>query len=232
MSIDEKVLENKLGMEAIAFWDECPRPFSWLTSTGKIRKQTRLWTTKDGARIRICDMDDGHLANTIVFLERVANITFMKEYAAASIMASFVQGEMAEVDLDNFLTSIDEGYIYWDDYLPNIYYNLTMEKERRKGMEKTFFIAGVQHHPGMREVIKDLKVGTVLDLVPDPENKYDPNAVRIEYEENMLGYVPMKISAEVSGLMEVEELYCAIEKIDPSASPWEQCEVTVQVKEE
>lgn len=99
-------------------------------------------------------------------------------------------------------------------------------------MNKTFFIAGVQHHPGMKAVIKDLMVGKVLDLIPDAENKYDPNAIRIEHEGNMLGYVPMKISAEISGIMEVSELYCAIVELDPSAPPWEQCKVTVQVKEE
>ncbi len=99
-------------------------------------------------------------------------------------------------------------------------------------MKKTFFIAGVQHHPGMKEAIKNLKIGTVLDLIPDPENKFDPNAVRIEHIENMLGYVPMKISAEVSGIMEIEELSCTIIELNPTAKPWEQCKVTVGIKGE
>ena len=99
-------------------------------------------------------------------------------------------------------------------------------------MNKTFFIAGVQHHPGMKEVIKDLEVGNVLDLVPDPENKFDPNAVRIEYKGNMLGFVPKKFSSEVVGILDVAKVECLIQTLDPTAKPWEQCLVTVSVVEE
>ena len=99
-------------------------------------------------------------------------------------------------------------------------------------MKKTFFIAGVQHHPGMKEVIKDLEVGNTLDLVKDPENKFDPNAVRIEHEGNMLGFVPMKFSSEVVGILDVAEVECMIQVLNPTAKPWEQCLVTVSVVEE
>ena len=99
-------------------------------------------------------------------------------------------------------------------------------------MEKAFYIAGVQFRPGMKEVGKSLEEGMRLDLVPDLENKFDPNAVAINYGETMLGYVPMKFSSEVASLMEVDELECTIIVLDLSAKPWEQCKVIVKTKEE
>jgi len=36
----------------------------------KIRKQTKIWVTRDGRKIRICDMSDGHLKNTIKMFYR------------------------------------------------------------------------------------------------------------------------------------------------------------------
>ena len=93
--------------------------------------------------------------------------------------------------------------------------------------EKKFFIAGVQHHE-LHEVIGDLAKGDELDLICEPDNKFDPNAVRIELDDTMLGYVPKKFSAEVNAALEIgRDLECIITKLDPSAKPWEQCEVTI-----
>lgn len=95
---------------------------------------------------------------------------------------------------------------------------------------KTFFIAGVQHHQ-LRDVIDDLSEGDFLDLVPEPTNKFDPNAVRIEHEGTMCGYVPRKFSSEVMAAIDLASedapIICQISAIDPDAKTWEMCEVTV-----
>lgn len=94
--------------------------------------------------------------------------------------------------------------------------------------EKKFFIAGVQHHE-MHTIIKELEVGDILELVPEYDNKYDPNAVKIIYGETMLGYVPRKFSAEISAAFEVgAELDCTIVTLNPDGKPWEWCEVVIQ----
>ena len=80
----------------------------------------------------------------------------------------------------------------------------------------------------LQKVIEDLKEDDELDLICEPDNKFDPNAIRIEFEDTMLGYVPKKFSAEVSAALEVgHDLECKITKLTPSAKPWEQCEVTI-----
>jgi len=97
-------------------------------------------------------------------------------------------------------------------------------------IERTFFIAGVKFHD-LGKVIKDLFEGVGLTLVAEPKNKFDPNAIRIEHEGTMLGYVPKKFSAEISAALEVDSIECKITKLSPSAKPWEQCEVSVRSQE-
>jgi hypothetical protein len=94
--------------------------------------------------------------------------------------------------------------------------------------ERKFYIAGVQHHL-LSTVISKLSEGDELDLVPEPTNKFDPNAVKIEYKGVMCGYIPKKFSAEIAGMLGIDtDLVCEITKLDPSAKPWKQCEVIIK----
>lgn len=94
-------------------------------------------------------------------------------------------------------------------------------------MEKKFFIAGVQHREGYQQVMSHLMEGADLDLVPEPANKFDPNAIRIMHEDKMLGYVPKKFNSEILAALSVGDVGCTITKLDASAKPWEMCEVEV-----
>jgi hypothetical protein len=115
-----------------------------------------------------------------------------------------------------------------------------LEDKKTKGgksMNRTFYIAGVQFRPkeDINKNMKCIEVGDILELIPEPENKFDPNAVKICYEdlENPdiihLGYVPKKFSAEVAALLEADiYLECIVEEINPAAKPWEVCKVIIR----
>ena len=71
-----------------------------------------------------------------------------------------------------------------------------------------FYIAGIQHRKEVYEEFADqIEVETQLTLDPEPENPYDPNAVRILFgpviSNNHIGYVPMKneMSVRVSSCL-------------------------------
>jgi len=87
-----------------------------------MRKVTKLWKTKDGKRIRICDMEDSHLLNAIKCLERMVVIEKLE-----TPFPSF-NGEMAqyysEQAYDQILNSPPE-------YFFPIYEDLLNERERR-----------------------------------------------------------------------------------------------------
>ena len=99
-------------------------------------------------------------------------------------------------------------------------------------MEKSFYVAGVQHHQ-WRSVIDEMEEGHQLMLVPEPSNKFDPNAVRIVYNKVMIGYVPKKFSAEIASMIDIGEDYvCKVEKLNKQAKPWEMIKVVVKGIEE
>jgi|WetSurMetagenome_2_1015567.scaffolds.fasta_scaffold94286_3 hypothetical protein len=106
-------------------------------------------------------------------------------------------------------------------------------------MSRKFYLAGVQFRPTTAiAAIQNLQEGDELILDPEPDNKYDPNAIRVMVDSEVgdeatrehLGYVPKKFSAEIAAMIEVDGLdtvQCIVTKVDPDAKKWEMCEVEV-----
>ena len=94
---------------------------------------------------------------------------------------------------------------------------------------KLFFIAGVQFRTqAEQKTLASLTEGEVLTLVPEPDNQYDSNAVKIMKGDAHLGYVPRRFSSEVSAALEVgATLTCAVITINPGAKSYERCEVEI-----
>lgn len=96
-----------------------------------------------------------------------------------------------------------------------------------------FFIAGFQHWDGAL-VLGELKPGMSVDLVAEPENPYDPEAIKLVYQGVRLGYVP----ASQNSLLSIMAFYghadifeARILQVTPDADPWEQVRIGVFVKD-
>ena len=72
-----------------------------------MRKQTKVWTTRDGRKIRICDMTDEHLLNTIRLLRRAKEKVVSEGYKTLC----FLRGEQAVFDLECELYQLEVGDI-------------------------------------------------------------------------------------------------------------------------
>lgn len=104
-------------------------------------------------------------------------------------------------------------------------------------MKRQFFIAGVQFRPKneIASAVKEMKVGDMLTLSPESTNKFDPNAVKIEFiletgGEVFLGYVPKKYSSEVSAMLGLEApIVCTVDEVNPAGKTYEMIKVTIQI---
>lgn len=90
-------------------------------------------------------------------------------------------------------------------------------------------VAGFQYHQG--EVVWPmLAVGTSLTLVREPENQYDPRAVRVDWQGHKLGYVPRIDNAAVSHLLDSDQVVAAtIVSLKDSTNPWDRIEFAVHL---
>ena len=86
---------------------------------------TKKWTTKEGKKIRIKDIEDKHLLNVICFLRRKAEFIHSGELLAC--MSINFQGEQAQYEQDRFISNSS-----WEDYIPEIYEDMIKEAKKRK----------------------------------------------------------------------------------------------------
>lgn len=94
------------------------------SAAASFRPCKKLWTTRDGTKIRICDMGDSHIINTIHMLQRNHTRLVCEAYRAYVGL----QGEMAIDSLDREIAHMEtEG----PDATQPLYTELCVEADRR-----------------------------------------------------------------------------------------------------
>lgn len=107
-----------------------------------------IWTTKDGKKIKISEIQDDHLINSIRLLRRVVRrMRFGHELSGFS-MLNFVNGEMAELAIEQSLEQ--EAAMNDEEWLNyhTVYEELIEEAKRR---DILIFI-GVEFFKRMEEI--------------------------------------------------------------------------------
>ena len=108
--------------------------------------------------------------------------------------------------------------------------------------KKKFFmechLAGRMYHEA-DEVWDKLKVGTVLRPERDMNNRFDPDAVAVMFdnkEENeayCIGYIPSEKNGIIAALLEMgwDDIFeCRINKINAEVHPEQQIRMTIKIK--
>ncbi len=94
-----------------------------------------------------------------------------------------------------------------------------------------FHIAGFTFCDGI-DAFQELKVGTELTLKAEPENRFDPYAVAIYFNEKKLGYIPKEKNENISKFLNLgyNQLFEAhINRITAEAHPEGQIGVVVRI---
>jgi hypothetical protein len=102
-------------------------PIPWPTAGDGSKKQTARWKTANGEKVRICDMTDDHLFNTILFLEKRA-----KQMVRKFLTMNPPHGDVATVLFDSMVEELSEPDA-WMDEVPPIYWKMK-EDAKRRGM--------------------------------------------------------------------------------------------------
>ena len=89
-------------------------------------------------------------------------------------------------------------------------------------------VAGFRYYQG-EALWSQLQEGQMLKLVREPNNPYDNCAVRIDWQEYQLGYIPRMDNTAISQLLDRKEKMSAlIIGLKKSNNPWERIRMEVK----
>lgn len=95
-----------------------------------------------------------------------------------------------------------------------------------------FHIAGFTYYDGV-DVFDELRVGTILQAVPEPDNPHDELAVALYYKDTKLGYIPRSCNQYISKLLNhgYTRLFdFKVNRVNPLSEPEGQVGVVVKIK--
>lgn len=88
-------------------------------------------------------------------------------------------------------------------------------------------IAGFRYHDAPK-IWDELASGDALELVHEPTNPHDKNAVRVEWRGRMLGYVPRKENAAIAwALSRGERLSARVSRLRDAPNPRDRIEFEI-----
>lgn len=94
-----------------------------------------------------------------------------------------------------------------------------------------FPIAGFTYYEGVL-AFNDLKIGAELNLVAEPKNRYDENAVAIYYKKHKLGFVPSSHNHALATILKagINIFETRVQQLKADAHPEQQVHAVVFVK--
>ena len=91
-------------------------------------------------------------------------------------------------------------------------------------------LAGSQYH-ALATVVAQIRVGDTLTLTREPGNRHDRNAVRVDWRDQPLGYVPRRENRALAQALDAgERLEARVSALRDDADPWRRVEFDVYLR--
>ncbi len=88
-------------------------------------------------------------------------------------------------------------------------------------------LAGSQYY-AMAETWPEMRVGDALQLIREPDNRHDRNAIRVEWRGRKLGYVPRAENRGVAAAMDAgQRVVARVARLKESSDPWQRVEIEI-----
>lgn len=200
MSFGEEMME-KLEINAITM-ENTKKIVCAMFGTHRYGNVTH-WKTKDGQWIAISDMTDIHLQNTIKFLERRIDGSINDEFIYDNIIA--MKKELERRNEKMKIQNVD---------LKVVGVTFTNEDGRKR--------ADI-----IRELIGKNQNDIKIQLVREPDNRFDMNAVKVIADNEQIGYIGKEYAQIIAPLMDEYEEFDAVVKGVGEYKNRPYCEITI-----
>ena len=90
------------------------------------------------------------------------------------------------------------------------------------------FVRGFRFYEG-DELLEEMREGDELQLVREPHNTYDHNAIALHYAHHKIGFIPRESNDVLSKLIDCQAVTIKAEiiRVEPDADPWERVQIAV-----
>ncbi len=105
--------------------------------------------------------------------------------------------------------------------------SLLAHSESVKILVQSSPLAGSQFY-AVSQVWSEIRLGDRLTLTREPENRYDRNAIRVDWNGQQIGYIPRAENRAVARALDTgEKLEARVSKLRDDPDPWRRVELEV-----